>query len=176
MNQRGATILHGLPLLSFLSPSTTRRLRSLRHIIRAISTSSRSRQKRANIGSPFPPPLLSSLPLFLSLFLSLFLPLFSLTFLPLTFRLSPSPFSPTLLPSPCFPSLLSHLAPPNADFGFTILARFPAVNTVHNSPAPPYADSRPIWAATLPCCRLNQRKATNSMGEGEVDGGNWQRG
>ena len=143
-----------MPLLSFLSPLTTRRPHSPRYIIRAISPSLRSRRRRANAGSPFS------------------FPHFFLTFLPdLSFSPPPSPFSllflsfPHLSPPLFSPPLFSpHLAPPTGRLRHRRPARFPAVHPVLNSPAP--TQTLDQYGLTPPCCRLNQCKATNSMVRG----------
>lgn len=146
---------------------------SLRHIIRAIGPSSRSRRRRANAGSPFSSPH------------------FFLTFLPdLSFSPPPSPFSllflsfPHLSPPLFSPPLFSpHLAPPTGRLRHRRPARFPAVHPVLNSPAP-HTDSRPIWANTsmLPTQpaqgneQCGERRGMEGMGGGNGCGGNPMNG
>lgn len=100
MTQRGATILHGLPLLSFMCLLlSTRRLRSLRHIIRAIAflhaPGGGERRRLTFLSPPFLPLLFST-----------FFPSFPSPCTPPCTPPCSSPFSPTLLPS-----FLFHLAP-----------------------------------------------------------------
>lgn len=115
MTQRGATILHGLPLLSFMCLLlSTRRLRSLRHIIR-YCLPSRSGQRRATSAHLFLRPYLLPFPSFFPSFPSPCTPPCSSPFSP---TLLPSPYSPPPFSSPCSsPTLLSSpcsllLAPP----------------------------------------------------------------
>lgn len=155
-----------MPLLSFLSPLTTRRPHSLRYIIRAISPSLRSRRRRANAGSPFSSPH------------------FFLTFLPdLSFSPPPSPFSllflsfPHLSPQLFSPPLFSpHLAPPTGRLRHRRPARFPAVHPVLNCPAP-HTDSRPIWTNTsmLPAQPVQGNEQHGEGGAEEMDGEDGQR-
>lgn len=155
-----------MPLLSFLSPLTTRRPHSPRYIIRAISPSLRSRRRRANAGSPFSSPH------------------FFLTFLPdPSFSPPPSPFSllflsfPHLSPPLFSPPLFSpHLAPPTGRLRHRRPARFPAVHPVLNSPAP-HTDSRPIWTNTsmLPAQPVQGNEQHGEGGGGDGRGG-WAKG
>ena len=157
---------------------------SLRHIIRAIApphAPDRGERMPAHLSLPFtfssPSPPLSPLPFLLSFLLS---PTFlshlapHLSFSPPhlfpSFLLLSLTFLPplTLLPSPC-----SSNRPTSAS------ASWP-VSRWYNTPstAPPSTQTLDQYGLTPPCCRLNQRKATNSIKKGgvEEDEGDGRRG